>query len=65
VPEAELAHKSARPAAWLLMANTLIAIQARYHTPLQDLLKHNRIFGFQMFLFCLATLYLYAWLVSR
>ena len=47
------------------MANTLIAIQALYHTPLPELLKHNRIFGFQMFLFCVATLYLYEWLVSR
>jgi hypothetical protein len=51
VPGAELAHKSAWLAAWLLMANTLIAIQARYHTSLPELLKHNRIFGFQMFLF--------------
>jgi hypothetical protein len=47
------------------MANTVIVIQARYHTPLPELLTHNRLFGFQMFLFCVATLYLYEWLVSR
>lgn len=47
------------------MANTLIAIQARYQTPLRELLKHNRIFGLQMFVFCVAILYLYEWLVSR
>ena len=47
------------------MANTLIAIQARYQTPLGGLLKRNRIFGLQMFVFCVAALYLYEWLVSR
>jgi hypothetical protein len=44
------------------MANTLIAIQARYHTPLRELLKRNRIFGLQMFVLCVAVLYLYEWL---
>ena len=47
------------------MANTLIAIQARYQTPLRELLKHHRIFGLQMFVFCVVILYLYEWLVSR
>ena len=46
------------------MSNTIIAIHARYQTPLNELLKRNRIFGLQMFVFCVAALYLYEWLVS-
>lgn len=47
------------------MSNTMIAIHARYQTPLSELLRRNRIFGLQMFVFCIAALYLYEWLVSR
>ena len=47
------------------MSNTLIAIQARYQTPLSELLKRNRVFGLQMFAFCVATLYLYEWLSAH
>jgi hypothetical protein len=47
------------------MSNTIIAIQARYQTPLRELLKRNRIFGLQMFAFCVAMLYLYEWLSAR
>ena len=47
------------------MSNTLIAIQARYQTPLKELLKRNRIFGLQMFVFCVAMLYLYEWLTTH
>jgi len=47
------------------MANTLIAIQARYETPMRELLRRNRIFGLQMFGFCVAMLYLYEWLAGR
>ena len=47
------------------MSNTMIAIHARYHTPMRELLKHNRIYGLQMFVFCVIALHLYEWLVSR
>ena len=47
------------------MSNTLIAMQARYQTPLRELLRRNRAFGLQMFAFCVAVLYLYEWFVGR
>jgi hypothetical protein len=28
-------------------------------------LKHNRIYGLKMFVFCVAALYLYEWLANR
>jgi hypothetical protein len=47
------------------MANTLIAVQARYLTPLRELLNRNRFFGLQMFVLCVPILYLYEWLMGR
>jgi hypothetical protein len=47
------------------MANTLLAIQARFRTPMRELLKNNRIFGLEMFVFCVAALYLYEWMASK
>jgi hypothetical protein len=31
---------------------------------MRELLRHNRIFGLQMFVFCVAALYLYEWMAG-